>query len=306
VSSWAKRRTLSRDCSTLAKNAKNETVRLKYPPSLTEQKQLYLDGGALVVAVGNDAGGHGVPLAVDPDTPGFVCDVPEEVPAEFVEPEFGKLEFVEPEFVEPEFAEPEFVVVGSDPGFAVAGSEPGFEVAGFVEPAVAGALPESVPHGNPLGVVPGVFVVFGLTVEGDVLVPDVAGAGEFDPGALSGEVAFGDDPFARLCGVVSGVGVAVAAGGVAVWPGGVAVWAGGVAVPGEPWDIVQLAQQQSMDNNVIIFADINADINLASKTDSVVLPSGFFRSMLRDHVGQDALHRIQPEIPEIKGIGRMP
>ena len=72
-----------------------------------------------------------MPLPVDPDAPGFVCDVPEELPAEFVEPEFGKLEFVEPEFV----------VVGSDPGFAVAGLEPGFEVAGFGEPAVPGALP---------------------------------------------------------------------------------------------------------------------------------------------------------------------
>lgn len=114
-----------------------------------------------------------MPLEVDPDAPGFVCDVPEELPAEFVEPEFGKLEFVEPEFVEPEFAEPEFVVIGSDPGFAVAGLEPGFEVAGFVEPAVPGALPGSVPHGDPLGVLPGLFVVFGFTVEGDVLLPEV-------------------------------------------------------------------------------------------------------------------------------------
>lgn len=145
------REALSSECPTVAKNAKNETVRLKYPPSSAEQKRLYLDGGALVVPVGNDAGGHAVPLAVDPDAPGFVCDVPEELPAEFVEPEFGKLEFVEPEFVEPEFAEPEFV---SDPGFAAAGLEPGFELAGFVEPAVPGALPGSVPHRDPLGVVP--------------------------------------------------------------------------------------------------------------------------------------------------------
>ena len=139
-----------------------------------------------------------MPLEVDPDAPGFVCDVPEELPAEFVELEFGKLEFVEPEFVEPEFAEPEFLVVGSDPGFAVAGLEPGFEVAGFVEPAVPGALPGSVPHGDPLGVLPGLFVVFGFTVEGDVLVPDVAGAGEFDPGMLPGEVAFGRSIWAAL------------------------------------------------------------------------------------------------------------
>jgi hypothetical protein len=99
-----------------------------------------------VVPVGNDAGGHGIPLAADPDAPGFVCDVPEELPAELVEPEeFGKLEFVEPEFV----------VVGSAPGFAVAGLGPRFEVAGFVEPAVPGALPGSVPHGDPLGVICG-------------------------------------------------------------------------------------------------------------------------------------------------------
>jgi hypothetical protein len=259
-----------------------------------------------------------VPLAVDPDAPGFVCDVPEELPAEFVELEFGKLEFVEPEFVEPEFAEPEFLVVGSDPGFAVAGLEPGFEVAGFVESAFPGALPGSVPHGDPLGVVPGLFVVFGFTVEGDVLVPEVAGAGEFDPGMLPGEVALGDDPFGRLCGDICGVvcgvagcadgvavagggvavwagGVAVWAGGVAVWAGGVAVWAGGVDVPGELWAIVQLAQQQSMNNNVIIFADIN----LASKTDSHVLPSGFFRSS--GNVARSCCARwvckIQSEIP---------
>ena len=146
------RRTLSSECLTVANNAKNETVRLEYPPSLTEEKRLYLDGGALVVPGGKDAGGHGVPPAVDPDAPGFVCDVPEELPAEFVEPEFGKLEFVEPEFV----------VVGCASGFAVAGLEPGSEVAGFVEPAVPGAVTESVPHGDPLGVVPGLFVVIGV------------------------------------------------------------------------------------------------------------------------------------------------
>ena len=170
----------------------------------------------------------------------------------------------------------------------MAGLEPGFEGAGFVEPAVPGALPGSVPHGDPLGVLAGLFVVFGFTVEGDVLVPEVGGAGEFDPGTLPGEVAFGDDPFGRLCGDVCGVvcgvagcadgvtvaggAVAVWAGGVAVWAGSVAVWAGGVAVPGELWAIVQLAQQES--NNVIIFADIN----LAPKTDLHVLPSGLFRS----------------------------
>jgi len=137
-----------------------------------------------VVPVGEDAGGQGVPLAVDPDVaPEFVGDTPEVLLPEFAEPEFGDLEFVEPEFV----------VAGSDPGFGVAGLEPGFDVAGFVEAAVPAALGR-VPQGDPLGIVPGVLVEFGFTVEGDVLVPGVAGAGEFAPGMLPGEVEFGGDP----------------------------------------------------------------------------------------------------------------
>jgi hypothetical protein len=193
-------------------------LRLKHSPALSEQKHLYLDGGALVVPVGEDAGGQGVPLAGDPDvTPEFVGDAPEVLLPEFAEPEFGELEFVEPEFV----------VAGSDPGFGVAGLEPGFDVAGFVEPAVPAALGR-VPHGDPLGIVPGALVEFRFTVEGDVLVPGVAGAGEVAPGMLPGEVEFGDDPLGLPCGVVCGV--AACAGGVAVLAGGVAVWAGGVAV----------------------------------------------------------------------------
>lgn len=119
-----------------------------------------------------------------------------------------------------------------------------------------------------------------------MLLPDVAGAREFDPGMLPGEVAFGDDPFGRLCGDVCGVVC-----GVAVWAGGVAVWGGGVAVPGELWAIVQLAQQQSMNNNLIIFADIS----FASKTDSRVLPSAFFRSSgnVARSCWQDVLRKIQ-------------
>src|SRR5258708_37169002 len=129
-------------------------LRLKYSPALSEQKHLYLDGGALVVPVGDDAGGQGVPLAVDPDVaPEFLCDAREVLLPEFAEPEFGELEFVEPEFV----------VAGSDPGFGVAGLEPGFDAAGFVEPAVPAALGR-VPHGDPLGIVPGVLVEVGFTV----------------------------------------------------------------------------------------------------------------------------------------------
>ncbi len=163
-----------------------------------------------------------MPLAVPDVASEFVCDAPEVLLPEFAEPEFGELEFVEPEFV----------VVGSDPGFGVAELEPGCDVAGFVEPAVPGALPGRVPHGDPLGIVSGVFAEFGFTVEGDVLVPGIVGAGEFDPGMLPGEVEVGDDPFGLLCGNDCGVvcGVAAWAGGVAVLAGGVAVWVGGVAV----------------------------------------------------------------------------
>jgi hypothetical protein len=172
-----------------------------------------------VVAVGDDAGGRGVPLAVDPDVaPEFFCDAPGVLLPEFAEPEFGELDFVEPEFA----------VAGSDPGFGVAGLELGFDVAGFVEPAVPAALPRRVVHADPLGIVPGVLVEFGFTVEGDVLVPGVAGAGEFAPGMLPGEVEFDDDPLGLPCGVVCGV--AAGAGGVAVRASGVAVWTGDVAV----------------------------------------------------------------------------
>lgn len=204
---------------------------------MTEQKQLYTDGGRLAVPVGNDAGGHGVRLAADSGAPGSVCDVREELAAELVEPEeFGTLEFVEPEFV----------AVGSAPGFSVAGLEPWFEVAGFVEPAVPGALPGSVPHGDPAGAVPALFAYSGSPSKATCwcqawLVPE-------DSGMLPGEVALGDvvPPCGDVCGVVGGVAgcgdeVAFAAGGFALWAGGVAVWAGGVAVPCELWAIVQLA-----------------------------------------------------------------
>jgi hypothetical protein len=262
-----------------------------------------------VVPVGNDAGEHGVPLAADPDAPGFVGDVPEELPAELVEPEeFGKLEFVELEFVEPEF-----VGVGPAPGFAVAGLEPGFEVAGFVEPAVPGALRKSVPHGDPLGVARLVLAAAGIrygpalqsasrTVrrirvhrEGDWcqawLVPENSIRACFPEKSRSATIPSGGfaETFAELS-VVSQVVPTVSRSGPAAWPSGLS----GVAVTGEHWAIVQLARQQSMDNNVTIFADIN----LASKTDSLVLPQGFSgrEEMLRDQVAQNVLRKILSEI----------
>jgi hypothetical protein len=93
----------------------------------------------------------------------------------------------EPELVEPELEEP----AADDPEF----DDP--EGTGVDDPAVL-VVPGNVPHGEPLGLVPGVFKVFGFTVEGCVLVPGVAGFVEFEPGTVDPEP-----------------GVAVPAGGVA-------------------------------------------------------------------------------------------
>lgn len=65
-------------------------------------------------------------------------------------------------------------------------------------------MPGSVPHGDPLGVVPGVG--FGSIVEGLVVLPGVGGLVEFAPGTVEGVVGDGE-------GVV----------GVEVLPGGVTV-----------------------------------------------------------------------------------
>lgn len=101
-----------------------------------------------------------------------------------------------------------------------------------VELDAPSAVPGKLPHGEPLGVVPGFVVVLGLTVEGCVGVPGVGGFGEFEPGTACG-VAVPAGGVAVLAGgvAVSAGGVAALAGGVAVPAGGVAVPAGGVAVP---------------------------------------------------------------------------
>jgi hypothetical protein len=135
--------------------------------------------------VGEAVGGHGVPLG----------DTPAEFPWLFPE-----VEGDEPELEEPELDVPVFGV-----------EEPGV-------PVVFG----NVPHGDPLGLAPGVLGVFGFTVEGCVLLPGVAGFAEFDPGTLEGELGV----------AVPAGGVAVPAGGVAGLAGGVAELGGGVAVPG--------------------------------------------------------------------------
>ena len=54
------------------------------------------------------------------------------------------------------------------------------------EPDAPLAVPGKVPHAEPLGEVPGVVVVLGLTVEGWVGLPGVGVFGEFEPGTVLG------------------------------------------------------------------------------------------------------------------------
>lgn len=150
----------------------------------------------------------------------------------------------------------------------------GLDVFG-VEPDVPFAEPGNVPHGDPLGVVPGVFVVLGLTVEGCV-VPGVAGLGELDPGALVFGVPLGEIDPGVVCPGVVGVVVwpglvcdAVPVGGFTLPVGGVAVEPGaelcpalldppaGAAPPGAAWAIAQLAQHNTTAINVSFRDDIS-------------------------------------------------
>ncbi len=140
---------------------------------------------------------------------------------------------------------PAFPLPGVD-GFVV--DDPAFGA----EPGEPFGVPGRVPHGEPLGELPGVFGVLGLIVEGCVVLPGVGVPGEVDPGifgfgvVVPGEAVPGEAEPGVLgfCGMVCGVavpagGVAVPAGGVAGPTGVVAGPAGGVAVPaggvtGEP------------------------------------------------------------------------
>jgi len=135
-----------------------------------------------------------------------------------------------------------------------------------VEPDAPFAVPGKVPHGEPLGEVPGVFGVFGvfgLTVDGCVVLPGVAGFGEFDPGTVVLGVPLGEVEPGVVWGVVVPVcGVEVPVGGFTLPVGGVAVVPGvelcralpeppaGAAPPGELWAMAQLAQHNTTDNNV--------------------------------------------------------
>lgn len=169
----------------------------------------------------------------------------------------------------------------------------GLDVFG-VEPDVPFAVPGKVPQGEPLGEVPGVFGVLGLTVEGCVVLPGVVVFGEVDPGAAVFGVPLGEvEPGEVEPGVCPGAvcGVAVPAGGVAVLAGGVAVPAGGVAgepgvvlcpalleppagavPPGAAWAKAQLAQHSTTDSNVSFRDDILQDLQAFRIVSSSLVP----------------------------------
>jgi hypothetical protein len=125
----------------------------------------------------------------------------EEEPAvdPFVDPEF-----VEPLFVEPAFGEPVFAEFEPD-------AEPALNAPVFAAPALGveefpaePVAPGMAPQGEVVEDDPGVF---GLIVDGLVVLPGVGGLGDVAPGIVAGLV------------------------GVAVLPGGVAVLSEGVAAP---------------------------------------------------------------------------
>lgn len=121
------------------------------------------------------------------------------------------------------------VLPGAD-GFELF-EEPEFGVEPGVEFVASGRVPQ--------GELPGLFGVFGLTVDGCVVLPGVGLAGVVEPGTVVFGVPPGEVDPGVVCWVVPAGGVAVPAGGVAVLAGGVAGLAGGVAVPaggvaGEP------------------------------------------------------------------------
>jgi hypothetical protein len=140
-----------------------------------------------------------------------------------------------------------------------------------VEPDAPFAPPGKVPQGEPLGEVPGVFVVLGLTVEGCVVLPGVAELCELDPGALVFGVPVGEvDPGVVwlgvvwpvvVCGTVPVGGFTLPVGGVAVEPGAELCPAllappAGAAPPGAAWAIAQLAQHNTTESNVSFRNDI--------------------------------------------------
>lgn len=136
-----------------------------------------------------------------------------------------------------------------------------FDVPGF------GAGPEApfaelviVPQGEPLGDVPGLFVVFVLTIDGWVLVFGVP-LGEAEPGLVCpGEVCGAAVPVGGFTAPVGGaVGEAVGEVGVELCPP-LLEPPPGRAPPAELWATVQLAQHNRANSNVSFGDDISVSM----------------------------------------------
>ena len=199
-------------------------------PLLGSATLSYLEEGPLVPL--GEVVGHGVPFG--------------EVPAEFPWL-FPEVDGDEPEFDEPEFDEPEL----GDPAL------------GAEEPEVP-AVPGAVAQGDPLGLDPGVFGLFGLVGDGCALPPELDGFVGLDPGILDGEPGVA----APVGGVVAPVG------------GGAGVLVGGVAAPGDcvclapelpagadrPADplcaTTQVAQKRSTDRKASFFSNIGKPLRI--------------------------------------------
>ena len=152
------------------------------------------------------------------------------------------------------------------------------------EPGVEFVAPGRVPHGE----LPGLFGVFGLTVDGCVVRPGVGLVGVVEPGTVVFGVPLGEvDPGIVSC-VVPARGVAVPAGGVAVPAGGVAGEAGVEVCPalreppagGAPPDGAVCASAKlphnTTDNNVNLDFDIESPAFCSEPNSS----SGTLRSKL--------------------------
>ena len=142
------------------------------------------------------------------------------------------------------------------------------------EPDAPLAVSGNVPHGEPLGEVPGFVVVLGLTVDGCVVLPGVGAFGEFEPGTVVFGVPLGEVDPGAVCGLPVG-GFVVLVCGEALPVGGFTEPVGGVdgegvelcpapleppagaAPPGALCATAQLAQHNTTESKVSFRDDIS-------------------------------------------------
>jgi len=121
------------------------------------------------------------------------------------------------------------------------------------------AVPGNVPHGDPLGEVPGFVGVFGLMVDGWVVLPGVGAPGVVDPGTLVFGVPLGEP----VPGVGAGVcGTGGPACGVAGEPGvevcpALLELPAGAPLAGAVCATTQLTELKTTDNNVNFVFDMS-------------------------------------------------